>query len=137
MYRPLPNKHNKHNKLDAIFYDGIYVGSNQRNGEYHISNEQGKIVGCRTIKRHTIDNRWSYDFANGVKGVPWDLEGEDVSIHLTPEFDEEAMQRIEAKVAPIQIPVRRFKISPKDFKPVGFTQNCAVCIALREGIHNP
>ena len=100
MYRPLPDKHNKHNKLDAKFYDGIYLGFNQRNSEYYISDEQGKIVGSRTIKRHTIDNRWSYDFVNGVKGVPWDLEGEDVNISLTPEFDEEGMQIIEAKVAP-------------------------------------
>ena len=47
------------------------------------------------------------------------------------------MQRIEAKVAPVQIPVRRYKFNPKDFKTIGFTPNCAGCIALREGTHNP
>ena len=137
MYRPLPNKDNKHNKLDAKFYDGIYLGFNQRNSEYYICNEQGKIVGSRTIKRYTPESRWDYEFVNSIKGVPWDLEGQDVNIRLTPEFDEGAMQRIEAKVAPMQPPVRRFKISPKDFKTIGFTPGRPGCVALRQGTHNP
>ena len=118
MYKPLPNKHNKHNKLDADFYDGVYLGS-------------------RTITRYAPDSRWDYDFVSNIQGVPWDLNGEDVSVKLAPESDEEAMQRIEAKLAPVQLPVRRFKISPKDFEDIVFTSNCAGCNALREGTHNP
>ena len=44
MYRSLPNKHSKHNKLDARFYDGVYLGLNKRNCEYYISTEEGNVV---------------------------------------------------------------------------------------------
>ena len=137
MCKPLSNKHDKQNKLDEKFYDGIYLGFIQRNGEYIIGTEEG-IDRARTIRRHTPDKQWDPEFVNKIKGVPWDLKGEaETHIKMAPEFDDEAIARIESKPAPIAPQVRRFKIYPRDFKDIGFTPKCLGCNALRNGTPNP
>ena len=67
-----------------------------------------------------------------------DLKGDaDTHIKMAPEFDDEAIARIESKPAPIAPQIRRFKINPRDFKDIGFTPKCLGCNALRNGTPNP
>ena len=57
LYKPLPDKHNKDNKVDERLSDGIYLGINQRNGEYYIGTSIA-VIGARTIRRRPADERW-------------------------------------------------------------------------------
>ena len=56
---------------------------------------------------------------------------------MANEFDDAAITRIESKPAPIAPQVRRFKITPCDFKDIGFAPKCLGCNALRNGTPNP
>jgi hypothetical protein len=139
MYKPLPDKHNKDNKLDDIFSDGIYLGISLRNGEYYIGTPIA-VVGSRTIMRRPLEDKWDKEFIDNIRGVPWNLEpsaAEQIKLHIAPEFDDIATERIDAKADPVMPSVRRTKLAAKDFTKHGFTPKCAGCNALRNNTPNP
>ena len=56
---------------------------------------------------------------------------------MASELDDEAITRIDSKLAFVFPLVRRCKTSPHYFKDFGFAPECFGCNALRNGIRNP
>ena len=126
MYEPLPDKHNKDNKLDDRFIDGIYLGISQRNGEYFIGTADG-IMGSRTIKRYPLERRWDKELIDQIRGVPWNLQpepDEQIKLQMSPEFDDNIPERISSRPEQQMPKTRRTKLNNKDHNIAQLVKQC-------------
>ncbi len=72
-------------KLSCMWDDGIYLGVKGTTGEMIIGNKEG-VWRTRTVRRKTMQERWTRENLNLVGGVPWQIgekEGEDLKSEVT------------------------------------------------------
>ena len=86
LYRVLDNTHQVENH-DARWHTGVWLGLIPRTNEDLVGTPEG-VVKAYAIKGMDAQERWSWEAANSVTGVPWkpvpSVEGDHIPIVIRP-----------------------------------------------------
>ena len=121
-------------KLESLWETGVYVGYKSLSGEYMCSTATG-VYKSRNVKRKPVEERWSGENMNMVKGVPWCANGNDGKFDdIMPAIQIEVKEPGVEVMAPrsredVALP-RRVYINRKDIDVHGPTPGCAGCVAI-------
>ncbi len=69
-------------KSSCMWDDGIYLGVKGTTGEFIIGKKEG-VWRTRTVRRKTLQERWTRENLEMVGGVPWqtgEKDGEDLAL---------------------------------------------------------
>lgn len=131
-------------KLSRRWRLGIYLGLVNASNEHHVANSSGNVVKARSVVRVVPASRWSAEAVLEVKGTPSKLApggNEDIGPHLegldrpAADADEQLREQIDQEGADLRrrrdfIDVR---ITDKDLRTYGYTDNCPKCGDLQAG----
>ena len=115
---------------------GVWLGKGFTTDEHIIGLENGKVVRTRNVRPKSLEDTWSFEAIDKIKGQPWDP-----SVTLTYEkLAQEKFPRIEeptpAEQEYVYMP-RSHMITKADLtKAGGWTPGCRKCKAMKEGGHS-
>ena len=134
----------KMEKINARSGYGLFIGVRAKSNELIIVDRETKdIKYVRTVRRVPLEQRWSADNLEWVRGVRWNRGKEDDDTDGdVPEFDVthgpgRGLTRGEMEeMATQETPsiVHRAHLTKKDFDKFGFTDRCPGCSAIIRGL---
>jgi hypothetical protein len=91
-FKPIKRNSDNMAKYEARWYDGVWIGINERSGE-GIVMCGNQVVKCRCIRRKPPSERWNGHLLKEFTKPPWAPNGEDqdhrITTRLRRESDEE------------------------------------------------
>ena len=140
-------------KLSHRWRLGTYLGMASSSNEHYVATRQGNVVKVRSVCRVVEASRWSATAILNIKGTPSKLcpiGDEDIHADIEnaeqPHIDmaEAARQQVEAQLEEEKTEKdnlgnydHRLKITDKDLRLYGFSDNCARCSDLQRGKRHP
>ena len=124
--------------INARWGYGLFIGVRAKSNELIIVDQETKdIMYVRTVRRVPLEQRWSADNLEWVRGVPWNRGKEDDDADGdVPEFDVThgpgrrltlgEMEEMATQETP--------SLTKKDFDKFGFTDRCPGCSAIIRGL---
>ena len=115
---------------------GVWLGKRFTTDDHIIGLENGKVVWTRNVRPKSLEDTWSFEEIDKIKGQPWDP-----SVTLTYEkLAQETFPRIEeptpAEEDYVYMP-RSHMITQADLTEAGgWTPGCRKCKAMKEGDHS-
>ena len=110
------------------------MGTHGRNGDVLVMTNEGVIKGG-SVKRQPLEQRWSAEGFDGLKGTPWQLRPrstEDVDGVVPIDLPE-----VQGRLAPVPVPrdggPRNLYVRRRDVED-NWTVGCPGCIALQTGL---
>ena len=126
-------------KLSSRWQPGIFVGVNRDTTEQAVATPEG-IHWVVSIRRKPEIARWDGALLAKVKGVPWNLRGQEVEklerpLTLKPEVPEAVVQEPEPfRLGPA---TRNLYITQKNLEKFGYTAGCPACDSAQKGKRKP
>ena len=133
-------------KLTQRWRIGTYLGLAPSSNEHFISTRNGNVVKSRAIHRTVEQSRWSSESILGVMGTPSQLcpaGSEDIDPAIEevddPHADRDAKERSELEgedddPMKAQRNVIHGRITEKDLRKYGYSDNCPRCTDLQRGL---
>jgi hypothetical protein len=120
-------------KLSCMWDDGIYLGVKGTTGEMIVGNKEG-VWRTRTVRRKTLQERWTRENLEMIGGVPWQMgeqEGEDLKMEITI-MDKDYKEKMAGETEAERVPRRMF-IRKEDVEVHGYTVRCPGCVSILRG----
>ena len=124
----------KMEKINARWGYGLFIGVRAKSNELIIVDQEKKdIKYVRTVRRVPLEQRWSADNLEWVRGVPWnrgkeddDADGDVPVFDVTHGPGRRLTQGETEEMATQETPsiVHRAHLTKKDFDKFGFTDRC-------------
>ena len=134
----------KMKKINARWGYGLFIGVRAKSNELIIVDQETKnIKYVRTVRRVPLEQRWSADNLEWVRGVPWnrgkeddDADGDVPEFNVTQGPGRRLTQGEMEEMATQETPsiVHRAHLTKKDFDKFGFTDRCPGCSAIIRGL---
>ena len=108
-------------KLSCMWEDGFYLGVKGTTGEMIVGDRNG-LSRTKTVRRKTLEERWTRENLEMVGGVLWQMEevdGEDLKLKVTV-MDKDYRERVREEAAEEVLPKRMF-IRKQDVEEHGYT----------------
>ena len=129
---------NKLEKLNPRWEYGVFVGVKVISGEIWVATKEG-LQAVRSVRRLSVEERWSESNTEFVRHVPWNKSGEDPD--ADGELPEAAVFAAAGSVDPPRVIVvntketapREFCIKKKDVEAHGHTKDCPGCRTVFQG----
>eukprot|EP00435_Cladocopium_sp_Y103_P027107 s1055_g6.t1 len=126
-------------KLSARWQPGIFVGVNRNTTEKAVATPEG-IHWVVSIRRKPELARWDGALLAKVKGVPWNLRGQEVErlerpLTLKPEVPEAVVR--EPEPFRLEPATRNLYITQKNLEKYGYTAGCPACASAQSGKRRP
>ena len=124
-------------KLSSLWESGVFLGVKGVSGELIIGTAQG-IWRTRTVRRKPAEERWELDALAGLKGVPWNMSGEeteetqDDGVIVPKPVERDAREDEQHVREEISAP-RAFNSKREDYEKHGYTRSCPGCRAMLTG----
>jgi len=123
----------RQNKLEPKFEYGIWVGLRSGSPEVYVATESG-VSRSRSIRRLPKEDCWDAELIKNITGTPWDLKSGVMEDHVPGERGpEEQPPPMPPPQEEEEEPVRRMKLTKKDFDKYGHTPKCQGCRAAQLG----
>ena len=127
LYMPNKKSGSRLNKLEPKFKYGILLGVSPATSESLVGTADG-VYRARVVRRLEEAARWDVEFMQKIRGTPWDPsmgEKVDVAIEENPAAPQEIPE-----VPPVEVQVRRMKVTKEDIRRFGYTPGCPGCTAI-------
>ena len=140
MFMPVEDK-SRRKKLEEHFRTGMYVGLVDRSDEVVVLTSDG-FFRVNVIRRLPVEQRGDKDFALACRGYPWDGQGQrgadpDVAEAIVPFLAHDPDLQLPPPVEPARLvnaPKRVYIRKEVELRRYGFTQGCAGCVAVQNGL---
>jgi len=125
-------------KLSLMWEHGVYLGLKGTTGEVIVGDEKG-VWRTRTVRRRPVEDRWSAEAVEKIRGVPWEKAEEKKEAEVIdpggalervpePMLEQEKRDVREELRAP-----KSFGSKREDYERHGYTRGCQGCRALLTG----
>ena len=134
-YKELRQFHDRRDKLDSEWFEGIWLGHSRGSNEHIVGTDSG-VIRAYAVKRQPEDRRWNAEMLRNLKGTPQqprpDQPGSAVPVSVRFDVEEDAAPQ--EPQPPPQRQIRRMRITETLLQQYGYTVGCEGCRFRRAGL---